>query len=74
MSSGIFILLLAVFLAGSALGAFVFLLIGIHAEEHHMSLTGTPGSRTTASTRRLLGVTVRCRTPETTPKPTSLKR
>ena len=70
----ILMLLFAVFLSGGVLGVFLFLLIGIHAEEHRMSLTGTPGSRTTASTRRLLGVTVRCHAPETTRKPTGLKR
>lgn len=74
MTTATFVFLLAVFLSGGVLGAFVFLLVGIHAEEHRMSLTGTPDSRTTASTRRFLGVTVRCHTPETTTKPTGLKR
>ncbi|MEV0660812.1 hypothetical protein ACIBI3_11400 [Actinomadura luteofluorescens] len=74
MPSALLMLLLAVFLTGAALGVFLFLLVGIHIEEHRMSLTGTPGSRTTASTRRFLGVTVRHQTHETTRKPAGLKR
>ncbi|MFG2085429.1 hypothetical protein [Spirillospora sp. NPDC048824] len=74
MTSATLMLLLAVFLSGGALGVFLLLLIGIHAEERRMSLTGTPKSRMTASTRRFLGVTVRCQTHETTPKTTGLKR
>lgn len=74
MTSATLMLLLALFLSGGVLGAFLFLLVGIHAEERRMSLTGTPKSRTTASTRRFLGVTVRCQTAQTTPKSTGLKR
>lgn len=74
MTSATLLLLLAVFLSGGVLGVFLFLLVGIHTEERRMSLTGTPHSRTTSSTRRFLGLTVRCQTPETTPKPTGLKR
>lgn len=74
MNSAIFMLLLAVFLTGGALGVFLFLLVGIHIEERRMSLTGAANSRTTASTRRFLGVTVRCQTPETTRQTTGLKR
>ncbi|GAA4126907.1 hypothetical protein [Actinomadura keratinilytica] len=61
MLSGFLVLLLTVFISGGVLGVFVTLLAGIHAEERRMSLTGSPQSRTTASTRRLLGVTVRTR-------------
>jgi hypothetical protein len=59
MTSATFIFFLAVFIGGGVLGAFLLLLVGIHTEERHMSLTGSAQSRTTASTRRLLGVTVR---------------
>ncbi|SEG93337.1 hypothetical protein SAMN04489712_13824 [Thermomonospora echinospora] len=52
------IVLLAVFLAGGALGVFAMLLAGIRAEERHMSLRGTPGTRTRSATRRVLGVHV----------------
>ena len=37
----------------------VLVLVGIRDEERHMSLTGTPRTRTGAVTRRLLGVGVR---------------
>ncbi len=47
-------------LAGlSALALLVLVLAGIHGEERHMSLTGTPRTRTAAVTRRVLGVGVR---------------
>ncbi|MDL4817756.1 hypothetical protein [Actinomadura opuntiae] len=74
MNSAIFMLLLAVFLSGAAVAVFLFLLVGIHLEEHRMSLTSASRSRTTTSTRRLLGVTVRNQTPDTTNKPNSLQR
>lgn len=74
MTSALFIPLIAVFLSGGALGVFLFLLVGIHTEERRMSLTGTTRTRTTASTRRLLGVTVRCQTPDETNTPHSLTR
>jgi len=37
----------------------VLVLVAIHDEDRHMSLTGTPRTRTDAVTRRLLGVGVR---------------
>ncbi|GLW63986.1 hypothetical protein Arub01_22300 [Actinomadura rubrobrunea] len=66
MLSGFLVLLLAVFISGGVLGVFATLLAGIHAEERRMSLTHSPQSRTAASTRRLLGVTVRPHSPHTT--------
>ena len=80
MPTGLLVLLLAVFLSGGVLGVFVTLLAGIHSEERRMSLTGSPQSRTAASTRRLLGVTVRAQshsgttTPDETATPHSLTR
>jgi len=53
------ILLIAVLVAGCVIGVFVILLIGIRAEEHHMSLRGAPYTRTEAATRRVLSVGVR---------------
>jgi hypothetical protein len=52
---------LAVFLAGGSLGAFAVLVIGIHADEHRMSLKAKApaNSRAEAGTRRVLGVGVR---------------
>jgi hypothetical protein len=47
-------ILLIVFLAGSALGAFAVLLLGIRTEERHMTLSGQPHTLASASTRRLL--------------------
>ncbi|WP_119726732.1 hypothetical protein [Thermomonospora amylolytica] len=52
------IVLLAVFLAGGALGVFALLLAGIRAEERHMTLRDTPHTRTRSATRRFLGVHV----------------
>jgi uncharacterized membrane protein len=46
--------IIGVFLAGGALGAFVTLVIGIHTEERHMSLKGDPHTAASASTRRVL--------------------
>lgn len=43
----------------SALALLVLVVAGIHGEERHMSLTGTPRTRTAAVTRRVLGVCVR---------------
>lgn len=50
------ILLIAVFAAGCALGAFAVILLGIRTEERHMTLHGHDDPRTVAgaSTRRLL--------------------
>jgi hypothetical protein len=54
------ILIAAVILTG--LGVFallVLVVVGIHDEDRHMSLTGTPRTRIEAITRRLLGVGIR---------------
>jgi hypothetical protein len=54
------ILIAAVILTG--LGVFavlVLVLVGIHDEDRHMSLTSAPRTRTEAITRRLLGVGIR---------------
>ena len=54
------ILIAAVILTGlSVLAVLVLVLVGIHDEERHMSLTGAPRTRIEAITRRLLGVGVR---------------
>ena len=58
------ILIAAVLLTGlSVLAVLVLVLVGIHDEDRHMTLTSTPRTRTGAITRRLLGVGVR--TPRT---------
>ncbi|MGH3187233.1 MAG: hypothetical protein ACRDPY_00860 [Streptosporangiaceae bacterium] len=49
----------ALLLGVAVLVLLVLVLIGIHHEERHMSLTGTPRTRIEAVTRRLLGVGVR---------------
>ena len=51
--------LVALLLGLGVLALLVLVLIGIHAEERHMSLTTTPRTRIEAVTRRLLGVGVR---------------
>jgi hypothetical protein len=72
--TGCLVMLLAVFLAGGAAGAFVTLLVGIHTEEHRMSLTSTARTPATSATRRCLGVTVRTQTPDENPDRHSLTR
>ena len=47
-------------LAGlGVLALLVLVLVSVHHEDRHMSLTSTPRSRTDAVTRRLLGVGIR---------------
>jgi hypothetical protein len=54
------ILIAAVILTGlGVLAVLVLVLVGIHDEDRHMSLTGAPRTRIEAVTRRLLGVGVR---------------
>jgi hypothetical protein len=54
------ILIVAVVLTGlGVLAVLVLVLIGIHDEDRHMSLTSAPRTRIGAVTRRLLGVGVR---------------
>jgi hypothetical protein len=54
------VLLIAVFLAGCAIGMFVLLVAGIHIEESHMRDSDARRStRTEIKTRRALGVYVR---------------
>jgi hypothetical protein len=54
------ILIAAVILTGlGVLAVLVLVLVGIHDEDRHMSLTGAPRTRIEAITRRLLGVGVR---------------
>jgi len=54
------ILIVAVVLTGlGVLAVLVLVLVGIHDEDRHMSLTGAPRTRIGAVTRRLLGVGVR---------------
>jgi hypothetical protein len=61
MTSAIVALLIAL----GVLALLVLVLVGIHDEERHMSLTGAPRTRIGAVTRRLAGVGVR--TPEADP-------
>ena len=54
------ILIAAVILTGlGVLAVLVLVLVGIHDEDRHMSLTSAPRTRIEAITRRLLGVGVR---------------
>jgi hypothetical protein len=54
------ILIAAVILTGlGVLAVLVLVLVSVHDEDRHMSLTGAPRTRTGAVTRRLLGVGVR---------------
>lgn len=48
-----------VLIALAVLGLLVVVLIGIHDEERHMSLTGAPRTRTGAITRHLVGLGIR---------------
>jgi hypothetical protein len=48
------IIIMAVFMAGGALGVFVTLVIGIQADERRKSLKGEPHTIASALTRRLL--------------------
>jgi hypothetical protein len=54
------ILIAAVILTGlGVLAVLLLVLVGIHHEDRHMSLTGAPRTRIEAITRRLLGVGIR---------------
>ena len=54
------ILIAAVILTGlGVLAVLVLVLVSIHDEDRHMSLTGAPRTRIEAITRRLLGVGIR---------------
>jgi hypothetical protein len=54
------ILIAAMILTGlGVLAVLVLVLVGIHDEDRHMSLTGAPRTRIEAITRRLLGVGIR---------------
>ena len=54
------ILIAAVVLTGlGALALLMLVVVGIHDEDRHMSLTGAPRTRIEAITRRLLGVGIR---------------
>jgi hypothetical protein len=55
--------IVALLIALVVLGLLVLVLVGIHNEEQHMSLTSAPRTRIGAITRHLTGVGVR--TPET---------
>jgi len=57
--------IVALLIALIVLGLLVLVLVGIHNEERHMSLTSAPRTRIGAVTRRLTGVGVR--TPEAGP-------
>lgn len=56
MHIAILIPFIAVFIAGCVLGAFLVLLAGVRTEDRQMSLLGAAGTRSTAGTRRFLGV------------------
>jgi len=51
--------IVALLIALGVLALLVLVLVSVHHEDRHMSLTSTPRSRTDAVTRRLLGVGVR---------------
>ncbi|HEU5159535.1 MAG TPA: hypothetical protein VFU43_21235 [Streptosporangiaceae bacterium] len=55
--SALFVLLVAVFIGGCAVGAFAVLVLGIRSEERHMTVHrhDAPRSVAGASTRRVLG-------------------
>lgn len=55
--SAFFVLLVAVFLGGCAVGAFAVFVLGIRSEERHMTVHGhaAPPNAAGASTRRFLG-------------------
>ena len=57
--------IVALLIALGVLALLVLVLVGIHGEERHMSLTSAPRTRIEAITRHLTGVGVR--TPETGP-------
>jgi len=57
--------IVALLIALGVLALLVLVLVGIHDEERHMSLTSAPRTRIGAITRRLVGVGVR--TPEAGP-------
>ena len=57
--------IVALLIALVVLGFLVLVLVGIHHEERHMSLTSAPRTRIGALTRHLTGLGVR--TPETGP-------
>ena len=57
--------IVALLIALVVLGFLVLVLVGIHHEERHMSLTSAPRTRIGAMTRHLTGVGVR--TPEADP-------
>ena len=57
---------MALLIALGVLALLVLVLVGIHDEERHMSLTSAPRTRIGAVTRRLTGVGVR--TPERRPR------
>jgi len=57
--------IVALLIALGVLSLLVLVLVGIHDEERHMSLTSAPRTRIGAVTRRLTGVGVR--TPQASP-------
>ena len=57
--------MVALVIALGVLALLVLVLVGIHDEERHMSLTSVPRTRVGAVTRHLVGVGVR--TPEASP-------
>lgn len=59
MTLSIWMLALAVFLSGAVAGVFIVLVIGIRIGDRTHHLTGEPGTRLDAFTRRVLGVGVR---------------
>ncbi|WP_146087441.1 hypothetical protein [Thermomonospora echinospora] len=50
----VLVIVLAVFLAGAVVGAFTFVVVGIHAEERRAFRDGATDSRCGAVSRRLL--------------------
>jgi hypothetical protein len=59
MGAVVILAILALLAGLGVLARLVLVLVGIHDEERHLSLTSAPRTRTEAVTRRLLGVGVR---------------
>jgi hypothetical protein len=64
MTIGTSIAEIAVLLFGAVIGILAILVAGIHADDRTDGLTSAPRTRTTAVTRRLLGVGTRDTGPE----------
>lgn len=73
MDIPLFVLSLALFLAGAVLVTYLLLIVGIRAEDRRMNITAPPRTLIEAVTRRLLGVRVRHHS-DTEPHPHDARR